>query len=122
MIEVSRVYGVRPKVSRGARMQPALTTHDHASRAALTASESDTAFRRFTQQRTHVPPYTRGCAHLERRRRMHSAARSTCAAVSNVRSSPLGADTVCKSRNSSADVLFKQQGWWPCRLVPPTIW
>ena len=89
-------------------MQPALTTHDQASRAALTASESGTAFRRFTQQRTHVPPYTRGCAHLERRRRMHSAARSTCAAVSNVRSSPLGADTVCKSRNSSADVLFKR--------------
>ena len=31
-----------------------------------------------------------------------------CAAVSNVRSSPLGANTVCKSRNSFADALFTQ--------------
>ena len=34
--------------------------------------------------------------------------RSTCAAAPNVRSSPLGADRVCKSRNSSADALFTQ--------------
>ena len=33
----------------------------------------------------------------------HHAARSTCAASSNVRSSPLGANTVCKSRNSFAE-------------------
>ena len=52
------------------------------------------------------PPYTRGCAHLERRK--HSAARSTCAAAFSVRSSPLGANTVCKSRNSFADALFTQ--------------
>ena len=38
-----------------------------------------------------------------------SLARSTCAAASNVRSSPLGADMVCgKSGNSSADPLFTQ--------------
>ena len=55
------------------------------------------------QRRTHRTP---GCAHLERRK--HSAARSTCADISNVRSSPLGADTVCKSRNSFADALFTQ--------------
>ena len=35
--------------------------------------------------------------------------RLTCAAASNVRSSPLGADTVCKSRNSFADALFTQE-------------
>ena len=52
------------------------------------------------------PPHTRLCAPLKRRR--HSAARSTCAAASNVRSSPLGADMVCKSRNSFADALFTQ--------------
>ena len=47
---------------------------------------------RRTQNRTP------GCAHLERRR--HSAARSTCAAAPNVRSSVLAtrrANTVCKS-------------------------
>ena len=38
----------------------------------------------------------------------HHAARSTCAASSNVRSSPFGADMVCKSRNSFADALFTQ--------------
>ena len=38
----------------------------------------------------------------------HHAARSTCAASFNVRSSPLGANTVCKSRNSFADALFTQ--------------
>ena len=31
-----------------------------------------------------------------------------CSSASNVRSSPLGADTVCKSRNSFADALFTQ--------------
>ena len=40
------------------------------------------------------------------KRRQHHPARSTCAAAPNVRSSPLGADTVCKSRNSFADALF----------------
>ena len=40
------------------------------------------------------------------RRRQHHLARSTCADVSSVRSSPLGANTVCKSRNSFADALF----------------
>ena len=42
------------------------------------------------------------------KRRQHHLARSTCAAASNVRSSPLGADMVCKSGNSSADALFTQ--------------
>eukprot|EP00964_Phaeocystis_antarctica_P113729 scaffold77735_cov39-Phaeocystis_antarctica.AAC.3 len=55
------------------------------------------------QRRTHRTP---GCAHLDRRR--HSAARSTCAAAPNVRSSPLGDNTVCKSRNNFADALFTQ--------------
>ena len=55
------------------------------------------------QRRTHCTP---GCAPLKRRK--HSAARWTCAAASNVRSSPLCADMVCKSGNSSADALFTQ--------------
>ena len=38
----------------------------------------------------------------------HRPVRSTCAAAPNVRSSPLGADMVCKSRNSFADTLFTQ--------------
>jgi hypothetical protein len=40
----------------------------------------------------------------------HHLARSTCAAASNVRSSPLGAVTVCKARSSFADgdALFTQ--------------
>jgi hypothetical protein len=42
------------------------------------------------------------------KQRQHRSARSTCADVSSVRSSPLGADTVCKSRNSFADALFTQ--------------
>jgi hypothetical protein len=47
------------------------------------------------------------CVPLSKRRQHeHHLARSTCAAAFNVRSSPLGADTVCKSRNSFADALF----------------
>ena len=42
------------------------------------------------------------------KRRLYRPARSTCADVSNVRSSPLGADMVCKSGNSFADALFTQ--------------
>jgi hypothetical protein len=42
------------------------------------------------------------------KRRQHHLARSTCADAPNVRSSPLGADTVCKSRNSFSDALFAQ--------------
>ena len=42
------------------------------------------------------------------KRRQHRPVRSSCAAAPNVRSSPLGADTVCKSRNSFADALFTQ--------------
>jgi hypothetical protein len=42
------------------------------------------------------------------KRRQHRPARSTCAAAPNVRSSPLGADMACKSRNSFADALFTQ--------------
>ena len=41
-------------------------------------------------------------------RRQHHPARSTCADVSNVRCSPLGTNTVCKSGNSFADALFTQ--------------
>ena len=47
---------------------------------------------------------TVGCAALKRRR--HSPARSTCADASVLRSSPLGADMVGKSRNMSSDMLF----------------
>ena len=42
------------------------------------------------------------------KRPQHHLARSTCADALGVRSSPLGADTVCKSRNSFADALFTQ--------------
>jgi len=41
-------------------------------------------------------------------RRQHHPARSTCADAPVLRSSPLGANTVCKSRNSFADALFTQ--------------
>ena len=40
------------------------------------------------------------------KRRQHHLARSTCAAAPNVRSSPLGANMVCKSGNSFAAALF----------------
>ena len=52
------------------------------------------------------------------KRRQHHLARSTCADALGVRSSPLGADTVCKSRNSFADALFTQG---LMTLVPPII-
>ena len=50
--------------------------------------------------------------------RQHRASRSTCAAAFSVRSSPLGADTVCKSRNNFADALFTQG---LMALMSPTI-
>ena len=65
------------------------------------------------QRRTHRTP---GCAPLKRRR--HSPARSTCADVLGVRSSPLGADMVGKSRNMSAVMLFMPG---LLALMPPTI-
>ena len=52
------------------------------------------------------------------KRRQHHLARSTCAAAPSVRSSPLGANTVCKSRNSFADALFTQG---LMALMPPII-
>ena len=52
------------------------------------------------------------------KQRQHRPVRSTCAAAPNVRSSPLGADMVCKSRNSFGDALFTQG---LMALVPPTI-
>ena len=42
------------------------------------------------------------------KRRQHRPARSTCAAAPVLRCLPLGANTVCKSRNSFADALFTQ--------------
>ena len=51
-------------------------------------------------------------------RRQHRPARSTCADVLGVRSSPLGADMVSKSRNMSADMLFTPG---LLALMPPTI-
>ena len=53
------------------------------------------------------------------KRRQHRIARSTCAAASSVRSSPLGANTVCKPRNSFADALFRQG---LMALMHPIIW
>ena len=58
------------------------------------------------------------CVSLSKRRQHHPGARSTCAAAPNVRSSPLGADTVCKSRNNFADALFTQG---LMALMSPTI-
>ena len=72
--------------------------------------------------RIQTPPLQRstqrtpGCAPLKRRR--HSPARSTCAAAPSLRSSPLGADMVGKSRNMSADMLFMPG---LLALMPPTI-
>ena len=40
--------------------------------------------------------------------RKHSAARLPCADALSVHSSPLGANTACKPRNSFADALFRQ--------------
>ena len=51
-------------------------------------------------------------------RRQHRPARSTCADAPVLRSSPLGADMVCKSRNMSADMLFMPG---LLALMPPTI-
>ena len=51
-------------------------------------------------------------------RRQHHPARSTCADASVLRSSPLGADMVGKSRNMSADMLFMPG---LLALMPPTI-
>ena len=65
------------------------------------------------QRCTHRTP---GCAPLKRGR--HSPARSTCAAAPVLRSSPLGADMVGKSRNMSADMLFTPG---LLGLMPPTI-
>ena len=50
--------------------------------------------------------------------RQHHPARSTCADAFGVRSSPLGADMVSKSRNTSADMLFTPG---LLALMPPTI-
>ena len=52
------------------------------------------------------------------KRRQHRAARSTCADALSGRSSPLGANTVCKSRNNFADALFTQG---LMALMSPTI-
>ena len=43
------------------------------------------------------------------KRRQHRPARSTCADAPVLRCSPLGANTVCKPRNSFADALFTHQ-------------
>ena len=50
--------------------------------------------------------------------RQHHPARSTCADAFGVRSSPLGANMVGKSRNMSADMLFMPG---LLALMPPTI-
>jgi hypothetical protein len=52
------------------------------------------------------------------KRRQHHLARSTCAAAPVLRSSSLGANTVCKPRNSFPDALFTQR---LIALMPPTI-
>ena len=67
-------------------------------------SRPRSALRFQTQPLQRSTQRTPGCAPLKRRR--HSPARSTCADAFGVRSSPLGADMVSKSRNMSADMLF----------------
>ena len=51
-------------------------------------------------------------------RLQHRPARTTCADALVLRSSPLGANTVCKPRNSFADALFRQG---LMALMQPTI-
>ena len=51
-------------------------------------------------------------------RRQHRPVRSTCADALVLRFSPLGANTVCKPRNSFADALFRQG---LMALMQPTI-
>ena len=74
--------------------------------------------RRFSGARTvHTP----GCAPLKRRRLGGIAQRARRVRLPRVyapRSSPLGADTVGKSRNMSADMLFTPG---LLALMPPTI-
>jgi hypothetical protein len=96
---VSVYTGYGPK-SRHARMQP------------LTRGPEDDETKTMTVARPqHV------CMPLSGRRQ-HRPARSTCAAASILRSSPLGADMVGKSRNSFADMLFTPG---LLALMPPTI-
>ena len=59
---------------------------------------------------------TRACGRQNGGSTVHNA---SCAAAFSVRSSPLSADTVYKSRNSFADALFTQG---LMALMPPTIW
>ena len=84
------MYGVRMKVPRSA----GAAAHER-------AREAD-----GSKTMTVAWPH-HACVPLSKRRQ-HRLVRSTCAAAPNVRSSPLGADTVCKSGNSSADALFTQ--------------
>ena len=50
----------------------------------------------------------------------HRAARSTCAASSNVRSAPLNADTLKTSEDSTSDALFTQE--LMASMQPTTSW
>ena len=85
---------------RHARMQP------------LTRGPEDGETKTMTVARPHHV-----CVPLSGRRQ-HRPARSTCADASVLRSSPLGADMVGKSRNMSADMLFMPG---LLALMPPTI-
>ena len=49
------------------------------------------------------------------KRRQHHLARSICADALGVRSSPLSADTVCKSGNSFPDALFTHDYSYFCQ-------
>ena len=107
-----------PVTARGPRaLRPPLDIQG----AAQSIDESECS-RPRSASRIQTPPLQRcthrtpGCAPLKRRR--HSPARSTCAAAPVLRSSPLGADMVRKSRNSFADVLFTPG---LLALMPPTI-
>ena len=99
--DVHRDYftGCGPKYS-GARVQP------------LTRGPEADETKTMTVARPH-----HACVPLSKRRQ-HRPARSTCADVPSVRSSPLGADMVGKSRNMSADMLFTPG---LLALMPPTI-
>ena len=95
------IYGVRMKVPRGARVQPLTRGPEADETRTMTAARPQHACVRPSKRRQHHP------------------VRSTCAAASSVRSSPLGANTVCKPRNSFADALFRQG---LMALMQPTIW
>ena len=89
-----------------------VSPYPHARMQPPTRGPEDDGTKTMTVARPHHV-----CVPLSERRQHHPA-RSTCADVLGVRSSPLGADMVGKSRNMSADMLFTPG---LLGLMPPTI-